>query len=87
MTIVLQDGMFSIQDTGIGMSKSFITRIGERFIREDKATKVNYEGVGLGLSIVYKIAQIYGWKIDITSEQEKGTMIKVCFTDKTDKER
>lgn len=87
ITIVLQDGMFSIQDTGIGMSKSFITRIGERFIREDKATKVNYEGVGLGLSIVYKIAQIYGWKIDITSEQEKGTMIKVCFTDKTDKER
>ncbi|MFA6256663.1 MAG: HAMP domain-containing sensor histidine kinase [Candidatus Absconditabacterales bacterium] len=79
ITLSLHDNIFSIQDTGIGMSETFISRLGERFIREEQATKVNYEGVGLGLSIVHKICEIYGWKINIQSKQGKGTTISIAF--------
>jgi len=81
ITISLHKGIFSIQDTGIGMSKTFISRLGERFIRERQATKINYEGIGLWLSIVYKIIQEYTRKIDIQSNEWKGTRIKIVFTD------
>jgi signal transduction histidine kinase len=79
ITLSLHDNIFSIQDTGIGMSETFISRLGERFIREEQATKVNYEWVGLGLSIVHKICEIYGWKINIQSKQWKWTTISIAF--------
>ena len=80
ISILLQDRIFTIQDTGIGMNTAFISRLGERFIREEQATKFNYEWVGLWLSIVHKICEMYGWKIYIQSEEWKWTTIKIYFT-------
>lgn len=82
INISLQNGVFSIQDTGIGMSKKFIPKLWNRFIRDEEAIKSNYEWVGLWVSIVYKILEIYGRRIQIESEQWKGTQICIYFDKK-----
>jgi signal transduction histidine kinase len=64
-----------IHDTGIGMSEETISHIFERFYRDDKSRAV--EGNGLGLSIVSRIIALHGFKIDVTSEEDAGSVFTV----------
>lgn len=69
---------FSVQDTGIGMSKEYITHIYEAFSRENSTTQSKVEGTGLGMSIVKKLLDLMGGTIDIDSKFGEGT--SVTFT-------
>ncbi len=66
-----------VKDTWIWISQENLDKIFERFYQENPAR--NQEWFGIWLSLVKKITWIYGWKIDITSEKEKGTAIKIIF--------
>lgn len=68
-----------VKDTGIGIDKSDIDRIFERFYRVDKARSKEIGGTGLGLSIVKHLIISLGAEIEIDSEMEKGTQIIVRF--------
>lgn len=46
-----------ISDTGIGMSKEFLKHIFEPFSQENSEIKTNYEGTGLGMSIVKQLVE------------------------------
>lgn len=61
-----------IKDQGIGISEADLPNIFDRFYRSDKAVKHD-EGSGLGLSIVKKVVQSYGGKIEVTSKIDEGT--------------
>lgn len=71
--------VITVSDTGIGIAPEHQTRIFERFYRVDKSHSKETGGTGLGLSIVKHAVQYHGGKIEMESEPEKGTTIKVIF--------
>jgi two-component system phosphate regulon sensor histidine kinase PhoR len=67
------------EDTGIGIEHDAIPRIFERFYRVDKARSRNTGGTGLGLAIVKHAVELHEGSIDIISEPNKGTTMKVLL--------
>ena len=62
-----------IRDTGIGIPTEDIPRIFERFFRVDKARSRSVGGTGLGLAIVKHIIEAHGSRVEVKSEQGKGS--------------
>ena len=72
----------AVSDTGIGMSKEYLTRIFESFTRERNGTKSEIQGTGLGMSIVKKYVDLLGGTIDVESELGKGSTFTVTLKHK-----
>ena len=69
------DGVFKIQDYGIGIAKDDLKNIYDRFKRV-----TDYAGgFGIGLSIVKKITQEYDLALHVESKLGKGTVFEVDF--------
>ena len=66
-------------DTGIGIPKMEILRLGERFYRVDKTRSRELGGTGLGLSIVKHLMRAHNGSIDIESQVGKGTTVSLSF--------
>jgi len=69
----------TISDTGIGIPKEEIERLGERFYRVDKNRSRELGGTGLGLSIVKHLMIAHGGKMEITSQLGQGTKVALYF--------
>ncbi len=66
--------VFQVADTGIGISKEFLSRMYDSFERETTSTKGGTTGTGLGLTIVKNLLQLLGGTIACESEKGKGTV-------------
>jgi two-component system phosphate regulon sensor histidine kinase PhoR len=69
----------SIRDTGIGIPKDEIQRLGERFYRVDRSRSRDLGGTGLGLSIVKHLMIAHGGKMEIESQLSRGTKVSLFF--------
>jgi two-component system CheB/CheR fusion protein len=65
--------MISVKDTGIGICKDKQDIIFDRFRQIDQSLTKNYEGSGIGLSLVKALVEMNGGNISVHSEYGKGT--------------
>jgi two-component system phosphate regulon sensor histidine kinase PhoR len=68
-----------ISDTGVGIPKGEIPRLGERFYRADKTRSREMGGTGLGLSIVKHLMMAHQGRISIDSTLGHGTTVSLHF--------
>jgi two-component system phosphate regulon sensor histidine kinase PhoR len=71
--------VLTIMDTGIGIPKEEVQRLGERFYRVDRSRSRDMGGTGLGLSIVKHLMIAHGGKMEIESQLGKGTKVSLFF--------
>lgn len=72
-----QQVVIEIEDRGIGIPQEEIEHIFQSFYRGSNTH--DYAGQGIGLSLTMKIISAYNGKLEISSEIEKGTKVRVIF--------
>jgi len=70
VTIVVDRDRVSVIDTGKGMSPEVIARAWEAF---DRGGRIDSDGFGLGLTIVRRLSERFGWPVHLDSEPGRGT--------------
>lgn len=65
----------SVSDSGIGIEPAYLPLLYERFFRGS----TQGEGLGIGLAIVKRICNHYGWSIEVDSTPGKGTTFHIIF--------
>ena len=73
------DLVVRVADTGCGIPEKYKESIFQPFFRVDKSRSRENGGVGLGLSLVWEIADIHGGKVQAEESTEKGTVMTVTF--------
>lgn len=71
---------FFIQDTGIGIAQSQLTRIFEPFAQADDSSTRPYGGTGLGTAIAKQLTELMGGTIWAESEVGKGSTFHLTLT-------
>ena len=71
--VVLTKNSLSIEDTGKGISQENLDNLFDRYTRFDKSVG----GFGIGLNIVSLIAKEYDFKIEVSSQIDVGTKVKI----------
>jgi two-component system, sensor histidine kinase and response regulator len=66
-----------VADTGIGMSEEECGRLFQEFVRIKNSKTRNIPGSGLGLSILRKLARLYGGDVQVESAPEAGSTFTV----------
>ena len=69
--------VFTIKDTGVGMSIEFMKHIYDVFEREETSTKTGTIGTGLGLAITKRMLDLMGGTINVESVKGEGTTFTV----------
>ena len=69
--------LIRVSDTGCGIPEEYQQSIFQPFFRVDKSRSREYGGAGLGLSLVWEIANLHGGSVWVEESSEKGTTIAV----------
>ena len=69
--------LLRVPDTGCGIPKEYQCSIFQPFFRVDKSRSREYGGAGLGLSLVWEIADLHGGSVWVEESSDKGTTIAV----------
>ncbi len=87
--IACRDGIadfeFIVEDTGIGIGEDFKRHIFEPFTQEHQGARTNYNGIGLGMSIVKKLVDQMKGSIEVESQLGKGSVIRIILPVRIDR--
>jgi len=72
-------GVFEVRDTGIGIAREHLPRLGERFYRVDDGRSRSSGGTGLGLAIAKHTALRHGGELAVDSEPGKGSTFRLVL--------
>lgn len=76
--VIGEESIIEIMDNGQGMNPEELEQLFNRYYR-GLNTK-NYKGAGLGMSIAKEVIEAHGGEIDVNSEIDKGTVIKIILS-------
>ncbi|MHC8510005.1 MAG: hybrid sensor histidine kinase/response regulator [Rhodospirillales bacterium] len=72
--------LFSVRDTGIGLSKEQITKLFKPFVQAEESTSRRFGGTGLGLSICKELVSRMGGEISVESVPDRGSIFSFVMT-------
>ena len=78
VTVTLQADSVEVKDSGMGMSERELASAFEPFYRAESSREAT-KGHGLGLSIVRRLANQFGWQISAVSRPAEGTSVTIRF--------
>ena len=73
------DIKFAVIDTGIGMNEEQLGKVFEEFTQAESSTSKDYGGTGLGLPISKMMTEMMGGRMDVESEEGKGTTFSITI--------
>lgn len=76
VVVTVRSDAVEIRDTGVGMDAHELARVFEPFVRAGDGRK---DGQGIGLTIVRRLSQRYGWAVRLESEPGRGTVATISF--------
>jgi signal transduction histidine kinase len=76
VTVTVRADSVAIEDTGVGMSTDELARAFDPFYRGGDQRR---EGQGIGLSIVRRLSERYGWPVKLESKAGAGTTATISF--------
>ena len=75
---------FTVEDTGIGIGEDFKEHIFEPFAQEHQDARTNYNGVGLGMSIVKKLVDQMQGTVELDSQIGRGSVVQITLPVRVD---
>ena len=75
----VRTGELRVEDTGIGMESTQLAQVFEPFYRGESERLRGSDGHGIGLSIVARLSQRFGWPVTMDSTPGAGTRVTVRF--------
>ncbi|HWQ11212.1 MAG TPA: response regulator [Roseiflexaceae bacterium] len=70
---------FTVWDTGIGIAREDIGRLFRPFVQLDSSLSRQYNGTGLGLALVARMAELHGGCVSVESEPGHGSRFVVTL--------
>lgn len=70
---------FVVQDTGIGIEENDMPKLFEPFVQLDSRLARQYQGAGLGLTLVYRLVKLHGGTVSVESEPGVGSRFLVAL--------
>ncbi|WP_428665809.1 ATP-binding protein [Runella sp.] len=71
--------MIRVEDFGIGIDAERLSRIFDRFYQVDTGNRRDYEGTGIGLTLVKELVEVLQGSIDVKSQPGKGSVFTVTL--------
>ncbi|MGB0683342.1 MAG: PAS domain S-box protein [Magnetovibrionaceae bacterium] len=75
----LQGIVLRVSDTGIGMTEADIAKALTPFEQADGTHSRRHEGTGLGIHLCVNLMKLFGGRLEIESEKDKGTTVSLFF--------
>ena len=74
-----QEICISVSDSGIGIPKDELLFVFNRYYRVNNTQSKKHRGTGIGLSLTKELVEIHGARIEVASEERKGSTFNVYF--------
>ncbi len=69
----------SVRDSGIGIVEDFLPHAFDEFRQQSEGISRNYEGIGIGLSVVHKLTKKMGGTVEVKSERNSGATFSLTY--------